>query len=233
MFEESRKKLIIWGAKGHAKVLWECLNALGQEVVALFDNNAEVKSPYTSVPIFYGRKGFAQWCSTVNLSKEPYYCLVAIGGSRGADRHRILQFLWGNGLLPFTVVHPTAFCADSVKMGKGSQVLTRAVVGVDAQIGEACIVNTAAIIDHDVTLSDGVHICPGAHVSGEIEIGTYTMIGTGATILPKLKIGSNVIVGAGSVVTKNVENDVVVCGNPARVIRENVQKISGDAFDGK
>ena len=45
-------------------------------------------------------------------------------------------------------------------------------------------------------------------------------IGANATILPGVTVGENAVVGAGSVVTKNVPDNTVVAGNPARVIRE-------------
>ena len=54
-------------------------------------------------------------------------------------------------------------------------------------------------------------------------IGERCFIAVGATILPGVKIGNEVIVGAGAVVTKDVPSNVVVAGNPARVIRENVK----------
>jgi acetyltransferase-like isoleucine patch superfamily enzyme len=45
----------------------------------------------------------------------------------------------------------------------------------------------------------------------------------GATILPGVRIGDEVIVGAGSVVTRDVPSNVIVAGNPARIIRENIR----------
>lgn len=44
-------------------------------------------------------------------------------------------------------------------------------------------------------------------------------IGAGATILPGVTVGENAVVGAGSVVTKDVEDNTVVAGNPARIIK--------------
>jgi acetyltransferase-like isoleucine patch superfamily enzyme len=44
-------------------------------------------------------------------------------------------------------------------------------------------------------------------------------IGSGATILSKLTVGSNAIVGAGSVVTKDVPDNAIVAGNPAKFLR--------------
>jgi acetyltransferase-like isoleucine patch superfamily enzyme len=45
-------------------------------------------------------------------------------------------------------------------------------------------------------------------------------IGTSVTILCGITIGENAIVGAGSVVTKNVPDNAVVAGNPARILRK-------------
>ncbi|KAI8802178.1 maltose o-acetyltransferase [Cladochytrium replicatum] len=59
----------------------------------------------------------------------------------------------------------------------------------------------------------------GRELAYEITIGDDVWIGGGAIILPGVTIGSRSVVGAGSVVTKSVPEDVVVAGNPARVIR--------------
>ncbi len=50
-------------------------------------------------------------------------------------------------------------------------------------------------------------------------IGDNVYIAANATVIGDIKIGSNVIIGAGSVVTKDIPDNVVVVGNPARVIR--------------
>ena len=52
-----------------------------------------------------------------------------------------------------------------------------------------------------------------------ITISDNVWIGSGAIVLPGVSIGENSVVGAGSVVTKDVDANVVVAGNPARVIR--------------
>jgi acetyltransferase-like isoleucine patch superfamily enzyme len=44
-------------------------------------------------------------------------------------------------------------------------------------------------------------------------------IGSGATILSKVTVGNNAIVGAGSVVTKDVPDNAIVAGNPAKFLR--------------
>ena len=51
-----------------------------------------------------------------------------------------------------------------------------------------------------------------------IRIGNSCWIGANAVILPRVELGDNVIVGAGAVVTKSFPSNVVLVGNPARVI---------------
>lgn len=53
-----------------------------------------------------------------------------------------------------------------------------------------------------------------------VQIGNDVWIGGSVTILPGVNIGDRTVVGAGSVVTKSLPNDVVIAGNPARIIRD-------------
>jgi acetyltransferase-like isoleucine patch superfamily enzyme len=57
----------------------------------------------------------------------------------------------------------------------------------------------------------------------DTRIGDFCVIGTGAIILSGVTIGNEVVVAAGSVVTKDVPSNSIVGGNPAKVIRENIQ----------
>lgn len=59
------------------------------------------------------------------------------------------------------------------------------------------------------------------YIVSDVFIGNNCLIGKGSIILPGVTIGDNVVVGAGSVVTKDVPNNVIVAGNPAKIIKEN------------
>lgn len=54
-------------------------------------------------------------------------------------------------------------------------------------------------------------------------IGERCFIGAHSLIMPGVHIGDNSIVGAGSVVTKSVPANVIVAGNPARVIKQGIK----------
>jgi sugar O-acyltransferase (sialic acid O-acetyltransferase NeuD family) len=211
------KKIVFWGATGHAKVLRELVGHLDYELEALFDNNPEVASPFRDVPLYHGVEGFEEW-RRERSGRETAF-LVAVGGSKGRDRVQIHRFLEENQLNPIVAVHPTAFVAASARLASGCQILAHATVCADVCVGETCIINTASSIDHEVVLGRGVHVAPGATLSGCVSVGQYSLIGVGAIVLPRIKIGADVIVGAGSVVTKDVPDGVVTFGNPAKVRR--------------
>ena len=52
-------------------------------------------------------------------------------------------------------------------------------------------------------------------------------IGAGTTILPGLVIGENAMIGAGSVVTKSIHSNCIAAGNPAKILKENVNVQNG------
>lgn len=59
----------------------------------------------------------------------------------------------------------------------------------------------------------------GVELGLPVTIGDNCWIGAGSVICPGVTIGNNAVVGAGSVVTKSFGDNVVIAGNPAKVIR--------------
>lgn len=109
-------------------------------------------------------------------------------------------------------------------------------VGVDSSIHPGCqlkayvqpirigrgvmIAANCAFYSYDHGVLPGQPIIKQSLVSkGPIEIGDEAWIGTGAIILSGVKIGAGAIVGAGAVVTKDVPDNGIAVGNPARVVK--------------
>ncbi|NJK82801.1 MAG: hypothetical protein HC912_02305 [Saprospiraceae bacterium] len=63
-------------------------------------------------------------------------------------------------------------------------------------------------------------INPGVHIAGHCHIGESVTIGMGALVVDTKKIGRNSIIGAGALVTKDVPENVLVMGSPAKIIKE-------------
>lgn len=60
---------------------------------------------------------------------------------------------------------------------------------------------------------------PDLEITAPITVGDNVYIGLNSTILPGISIGNRVIIGAGSVVTKNIPDNSVAVGVPARVVK--------------
>ena len=73
-----------------------------------------------------------------------------------------------------------------------------------------------ATLNHDMNPYTRADIHPKP-----IHIGKRVWIGSGAIVLPGVTIGDNSVIGAGSVVTKDVPEDCVYGGNPAKFIKKN------------
>jgi acetyltransferase-like isoleucine patch superfamily enzyme len=110
----------------------------------------------------------------------------------------------------------------------------------NSQIGARCKISSHTFICEGVTIEDNVFIghgvvfindiYPRATTGGKLQteadwkvdktvVKKGASIGSGCTILANVTIGENSLVGAGSVVTKDVPPNVIVVGNPARVLR--------------
>ncbi|MFX1299160.1 MAG: acetyltransferase [Promethearchaeota archaeon] len=209
-------KVIIIGAGGHARVVYECLRYdKNLEVVAFIDNvegdeselimNIPVLGPHSVINdlIKKGVKGF----------------IVAVGDNQIRGKH--FKHFQEMGLIPINAIHPTAKIAYNVKIGKGVCIGINAIVNTNATIENNCIVNTGSIVEHEVQIGKNVHIAPGTAVAGRVKIKDGTFIGIGSVIKEYLTIGENVIIGAGSVVLKDIPDNVVVGGSPAKIIKEN------------
>ena len=119
------------------------------------------------------------------------------------------------------LLDPTAIFASSVTFGAGTYVNASATIGACGQIGAHVVLNRSASLGHHTLIEDFVSIGPGAILAGEVKVGRGTLIGAGSVILPKVQIGVGSVVAAGSVVSKDVEDRVIVAGNPSRIVKRD------------
>lgn len=195
----------LFGASGHAKVVMDIIEAQGDEVRCLYDDNPDRDE-------INGRQVFK---STDKSVEGPL--IVSIGSckfhKRIAERYSDLEFA--------IAIHPKSVISEYATIGEGSVVMPGAIINADATIGKHCIINTKASVDHECRIGDYVHIAPGATLSGDVNIGECSWIGVGSCVKQGIKIGKNCIIGAGSVVVKDIPDNVVAYGNPCRVIKPN------------
>jgi sugar O-acyltransferase (sialic acid O-acetyltransferase NeuD family) len=199
----NHRRIILIGAGGHAKVVFDAIDDENGDVVAVIDPKA--KSNEWPVPVFsdYDQK-----------IEEGAACLIGIGNNKTRkelnDRIRH-SFAF--------VVHHTAVVSSKVIVGEGSMILHGAIIQTGSVIGKHVIVNTGAQIDHDGKIGDYVHIAPGAVLCGNVTVGEGSLIGAGAVVIPGKNIGQWATIGAGAVVTTDVPDYATVVGVPAKIVK--------------
>jgi sugar O-acyltransferase (sialic acid O-acetyltransferase NeuD family) len=192
-------KVIVQGGGEHAKVVLDCLQAQGLDVLALFD-------PKFSDEL-YGVPQRGVYDPSFETQAK---AIVAIGDNE--LRKKVAGFTKHDFI---NAIHPSCVISRYVQIGKGNMILHGVIIQPDTVIGNHCILNTGASIDHDCHIESYVHLAPRATLCGRVRIKEGALIGAGAVVLPGITVGEWATVGAGAVVTKDVAAGKVVKGNPA------------------
>lgn len=169
--------------------------------------------------------------------------------SKYSRKELFFRLLWGGGKLIFRLTPRPCFGLRrailrifGAKIGLNVNIYPSAFiyypwnleVGDDSSIGEwALVYNLGKIsVGERTTISQRVHLCAGTHnyqdpamplIKSEISVGDEVWVCADAFVGPSVKIARRAIVAAASVVIKDVGEELIVGGNPSRVIKSRVK----------
>lgn len=205
------ENLILIGGGGHAKSCIDIIRSNAQfNIVGYVDFSPTLDEKY-DIP-YLGQDEVLP-----NYIKDNLF-LITIGQLNSSEkRAKIYQELKSLGAKMATVLSPFAQVSKWAKIGEGTIVFHGVTIQADAQVGENCILNNHALVEHDCQIGQHCHISTGAILNGNVKISDGVLVGSGAILKQGISVGKNAIIGMGSVVLKNVENDQIVFGNPAKL----------------
>lgn len=197
--------MILYGARGQAKVIYDLILSNNQLLEYLVDDNPPDNFPH-HLDIYPPTKELL-------LNKE---VIIAIGDNviREKVYHQIKEWCRFE-----TMQHYSAYVSRFTHFEEGTVIMPKVCINAEVSIGKHCIINTAAVIEHECVIGDFVHISPKASLGGNITVKKGAHIGLGANIIQGITIGENTLIGAGAVIIRDVPDHAVVVGNPGRIIK--------------
>ncbi len=110
---------------------------------------------------------------------------------------------------------------ESSRIGQGVVIQMGSFISCNVEIGDYVLIQPNVSVCHDDIIEEGCVISGFCNIAGAVRIGKYTYLGLSASVRQRISIGENSIVGMGAVVVGNVEDEMVVMGNPAKAVRRN------------
>jgi len=145
--------------------------------------------------------------------------IVAIGNNK--IRRKIMEEIDHNGGDTPNMIHPAATINKSATLGKGIYIQANVYVWTKVTIGDYCIISPNVVIAHHTKVGKACLISTLSGVGASIDIKEEVFVGMGATLVTGLsRIGKGATIGAGAVVLKDVEEDSVYAGVPAKLIKK-------------
>ena len=151
---------------------------------------------------------------------------IAVGIGNPAIRRRYGELLLKKQADCPAIVNPSSFVSPHATLGKGVLLMGMNAVNHGARLDDFVALDWQVTIGHGAHLGRAVFAGPGSRVAGDVTCGEKVYLGLGCQVIETVKIGHRSLIGAGATVTRDIPEQVVAVGSPAKVIREHREEAS-------
>jgi sugar O-acyltransferase (sialic acid O-acetyltransferase NeuD family) len=212
------KQVVIIGSAAHGRVIKDNLQSHGDAytVIGYLDSVKDIGEMVDGTPVIGRQNELKKLIEKFG----DFAGIVAIGDNFLREKvvkqvlEQLPEFEFVNA------IHSSVIVSTSATIGKGNVLMPGVIVNSQATIHNHCIINTNSSLEHNCVMENYSSISAGVTTGGFVSIGAYSSVALGVTIFDRVTIGSNVVIGSGSLVTKDIEDDVLAYGIPAKSIRK-------------
>lgn len=210
-----KKSIVLFGAGPHALVVMDIIEQMGTlRIAGLIDSKREIGSSYGGYKIIGRQENLLELSNKHEISGG----IVTIGDNywRAFVANEIIKqvpdFNFENA------IHPSAITGKDIEIGTGNVIMPGAIINRGAKIGNHCIINTNSSLEHYCEMRNFSSLSAGVTTGGFTIIGEYSAIALGVTLFDRIVIGKHVVVGSGALVTKDIPDERLAYGVPAKIV---------------
>jgi sugar O-acyltransferase (sialic acid O-acetyltransferase NeuD family) len=210
------ENIVVFGGGLHANVCIDIIEKQNKfKVIGIIDSVAERGSLLHGVPVLGRQEEIKDISKDYNVTNG----FIAIGDNY--DRKKVRDIIRSHvpGFKFINAIHPSVSIGKNVSLGEGIVMMAGVIVNPESIIEDFCILNTGAQLEHNCFMGEFSHLSAGSVTGGKVRIGRFSAITLGVVIVDRVSIGENTVVGSGSVVLKDLPDNVLAYGYPAKVIR--------------
>lgn len=208
--------LVIFGESGLGHEILDLVHQIQEVGIKTYDeivfaDDAKNKTEYNGYKTLLPEVIFKKY------SPSTTRFVLAIG--EPTIRTKVIRRIKEKGYSFETLIHPSAYVGTNSIIEEGTVIQRDVFVSCDCDIGYNCLLQASSIVGHNVSVGENCIISTNCTISGDVSIGNGTYIAVGVSVIQGATIGNDTIIGMASVVTRDVPDNVVALGNPARPMK--------------
>lgn len=207
-------KSAIIGAGKYGEVYLTYLKEAGIDVVGFLEDDTTISNYVGGLPVLGTTDCLPELKEKYGV--EAIYC--PLGNNR--IRVKFLQQAKELGYHIPNYIHPSVILSPHAKLGNGIYILLGSHIMPFTEIEDYVMISMNVNVAHHNILRKGTFLSTGCNFGASIIAEENTYCGIGSTIMTGLhRLGKNCIIGAGAVVIRDVPDNAVMAGVPAKIIK--------------
>jgi acetyltransferase EpsM len=214
------KKVIILGGLGNGTVIAGAIKDANKKGNTQFDVVGYLNDRIIIGEIIEGLPVLGKLNDIHKFIAEGFYfinTILRIDGKK--DRINLVKNLNIPDDRWITFIHPSAYVGSLVEIGNGCIILANVSISPSCKIGKGCMIMAGATIAHNCEIGDYCHIASQACLGSFLKVENGVHFGLNCTIREHVTIGKYSTIGMGAVLLKNVGEEEIWVGVPAKFLR--------------